>query len=89
MTCYREGQIWANRRNKPDAVFVITKVYKRLYGDHPARRWFAEGLVVAGGGATSKAEANMRSLDADSISALFPVMKFEFPNDPDYLGAAS
>lgn len=70
---YRAGQIWANRRNKPESVFIIHRLVERFYPKTGDLRLRVLGLIVDEDGCET------RSLDASSLSLMFPALKFDPP----------
>jgi hypothetical protein len=65
------GQLWKNRRNKPETVFAVLKVTERRYPDGKVRH------RVSGMLSGHNCFQPDRSLDLESLRNMFPVLMFE------------
>lgn len=75
MAEYSIGQIWKNRRRKPESAFTILKIHTRQYPDgNSVLR--VKGLLVCG---LQGATTHLRDLDARSLEKMFPYLMFSPP----------
>jgi hypothetical protein len=70
------GQLWKNRRNKPESVFAVLRVTERRYPDGKVRH------RVTGMLSGHNCFQCDRGLDIQSLRNMFPVLMFE-PHQED------
>lgn len=70
------GQIWKNRRGKPDSVFLVLEVVERCYADGNIRD------RVTGALSTEYDLQQRRGMDVESLRLMFPHLMFE-PEKPE------